>query len=62
MCAHYHSVTHPALLQYYFGVDAPTDAAKSDVWPGCSSVFIRRHPHADVKVFSNQQIDGFRKQ
>jgi len=48
MCAHYHSVTHPTLLRQYFGVDVPTDAAKSDVWPGYSSVFIRRHPHADV--------------
>ena len=48
MCAHYHSVTHPTLLRQYFGVDVPTDAAKSDVWPGYSSVFIRRRPHADV--------------
>ena len=48
MCAHYHSVTDPTKLRQYFGVDAPTDAVKSDVWPGYSSVFIRRHPHADV--------------
>ena len=48
MCAHYHSVTNPTLLRHYFGVDAPSGAVKSDVWPGYSSVFIRRHPHADV--------------
>jgi len=48
MCAHYHSVTDPTTLRQYFDVDAPTHAAKSDVWPGYSSVFIRRHPHADV--------------
>ncbi|GCL47295.1 hypothetical protein NIES3787_30010 [Microcystis aeruginosa NIES-3787] len=48
MCAHYHSVTDPTKLRQYFGVDAPSGAVKSDVWPGYSSVFIRRHPHADV--------------
>ena len=48
MCAHYHSVTDPTKLRQYFDVDAPTDSAKSDVWPGYSSVFIRRHPHADA--------------
>ena len=26
----------------------PPEAAKDDVWPGYRSVFIRRHPHADV--------------
>ena len=36
------------MLRQYFGVDAPSGAVKSDVWPGYSSVFIRRHPHADV--------------
>ena len=48
MCAHYHSVTDPAQLRRYFDVDWPPEAAKDDVWPGYSSVFIRRHPHADV--------------
>jgi putative SOS response-associated peptidase YedK len=48
MCAHYHSVSNPTKLRQYFDVDAPTDIAKSDVWPGYSSVFIRRHLHADV--------------
>lgn len=48
MCAHYHSVTNPDQLRKHFAVDAPTDAVKSDVWPGYSSVFIRRHPYADV--------------
>ena len=48
MCAHYHSVSDPSQLRQYFDVDAPTVAAKSDVWPGYSSVLIRRHPHAAV--------------
>jgi putative SOS response-associated peptidase YedK len=48
MCAHYHSVTDPTQLRRYFDVDVPPEAAKDDVWPGYSSVFIRRHPHADV--------------
>ncbi len=48
MCAHYHSITDPALLRKYFAVEALTEAAKSDVWPGFSSVFIRRHSRADV--------------
>ena len=48
MCAHYHSVTDPTHLRQYFDVDPPKGAAKSDVWPGYSSVFIRRHPLADV--------------
>ena len=48
MCAHYQSVTDSAQLRQYFDVNSPTEAAKSDVWPGYSSVFIRRHPHADV--------------
>ena len=48
MCAHYHSVTDPSQLREYFDLDAPTATAKSDVWPGYTSVFIRRHPRADV--------------
>ncbi len=48
MCAHYHSITDPALPSKYFAVEALTEAAKSEVWPGYSSVFIRRHPYADV--------------
>jgi len=48
MCAHYHSVTDPTQLRRYFDVDSPPEAAKDNVWLGYSSVFIRRHPHADV--------------
>lgn len=48
MCAHYHSITDPALQSKYFAVEALTEAAKSEVWPGDSSVFIRRHTHADT--------------
>jgi putative SOS response-associated peptidase YedK len=61
MCAHYHSITDPTLLSKYFAVEALTKAAKSDVWPGYSSVFIRRHPYADVgdeAVLSREAVVG----
>ena len=48
MCAHYQSVNNQTQLKRFFGVNSPIEAAKSDVWPGYNSVFIRRHPHADV--------------
>ena len=61
MCAHYHSITDPTLLSKYFAVEALTETAKSDVWPGYSSVFIRRHPYADVgdeAVLSREAVVG----
>ncbi len=61
MCAHYHSITDPTLLSKYAAVEALTEAAKSDVWPGYSSVFIRRHPYADVgdeAVLSREAVVG----
>ena len=61
MRAHYHSITDPTLLSKYFAVEALTEAAKSDVWPGYSSVFIRRHPYADVgdeAVLSREAVVG----
>ena len=48
MCAHYQAVTDLQTLRRQFGVDMSSAEARSDVWPSYSSVFIRRHPHADV--------------
>ena len=48
MCAHYESVHHRTLLKQHFGVDLPSALARQDVWPGYTSTFIRRHPHANV--------------
>lgn len=46
MCAHYESVKDPKRLARAFKVQMPADA-KSDVWPGYHSVFIRRPKEAD---------------
>jgi hypothetical protein len=48
MCAHYQAVTDLPTLRRHFGVDTSSAEARADVWPAYSSVFIRRHPHADV--------------
>jgi len=48
MCAHYQAVTDLPTLLHHFGVDTSSAEARDDVWPAYSSVFIRRHPHADV--------------
>jgi putative SOS response-associated peptidase YedK len=48
MCAHYQAVTDLPTLRHHFGVDTSSAEARSDVWPAYPSVFIRRHPHADV--------------
>jgi len=48
MCAHYQAVTDLQTLRRQFGVDNSSIEARSDVWPAYSSVFIRRHPYADV--------------
>jgi len=48
MCAHYESVHDIALLKKHFGVSLPSELARSDVWPGYMSTFIRRHENADV--------------
>jgi putative SOS response-associated peptidase YedK len=47
MCAHYESVHQQTLLKQYLGVELPSALARRDVWPGLTSTFIRRHPHAD---------------
>jgi putative SOS response-associated peptidase YedK len=48
MCAHYENIKDPNRLRQYFAVEAPTLMGKADVWPQYESLFIRRHPHADV--------------
>ena len=47
MCAHYESVKDPERLQRNFGVNAPDDLGKPDVWPGYLSIFIRRPKQND---------------
>ncbi|EKD99112.1 MAG: hypothetical protein ACD_23C00122G0001 [uncultured bacterium] len=47
MCAHYESVKDPDRLQRTFGVSAPEDPGKTDVWPGYKSIFIRRSKEND---------------
>ena len=48
MCAHYENAVDPRLLREVFQVDPPASAVKTDLWPGYTGTFIRRHPHADV--------------
>lgn len=47
MCAHYESVKDPERLQRSFGVRAPAELGKTDVWPGYKSIFIRRPKEND---------------
>ena len=48
MCSHYIAPTNPLIFSQVFGVAPPADLGKTDVWPGYTSSFIRRHPLADV--------------
>lgn len=48
MCSHYQSVENAARLRRDFGVSEWPAGAGVDVWPGSTSVMIRRHAHADV--------------
>jgi putative SOS response-associated peptidase YedK len=48
MCAHYEAPKRPEIFRSHFGVDAPTENFKGDVWPGYLSAFIRTHEHADT--------------
>lgn len=46
MCAHYESVKDPKSIAEAFQVELPV-GAKTDVWPGYPSVFIRKPKEAD---------------
>lgn len=48
MCSHYHAVVQAARFRPHFDLDLPPEPLRHDIWPGYVSVFIRRHPHADV--------------
>jgi putative SOS response-associated peptidase YedK len=48
MCSHYQAVKEREKLLKQFGVEPPTESAKSDLWPGYLGTFIRKHAHADV--------------
>ena len=48
MCAHYENTADPRLLREVFQVDPPASPVRTDLWPGYTGTFIRRHPHADV--------------
>ncbi|OGB35182.1 MAG: hypothetical protein A3F78_03320 [Burkholderiales bacterium RIFCSPLOWO2_12_FULL_61_40] len=48
MCSHYQTIQNQERYQRHFGVAAPPEPTKHDLWPGYLGSFIRRHPHADV--------------
>lgn len=48
MCSHYQGVKDQERLRRHFGVAAPADLGREDLWPGYVGSFIRRHPMADV--------------
>ena len=48
MCSHYQGVKDQERLRRHFGVAAPADPGREDLWPGYVGSFIRRHPLAEV--------------
>lgn len=48
MCSHYQSVKERERFIRQFGVEPPHGIGKTDLWPGYTGPFIRRHPQADV--------------
>ena len=48
MCSHYQGVKDQERLRRHFGVAAPADPGREDLWPGYVGSFIRRHPLGDV--------------
>ena len=46
MCSHYQSVEDQERFRRHFGVAAPPDPGREDLWPGYAGSFIRRHPMA----------------
>jgi putative SOS response-associated peptidase YedK len=48
MCSHYQAIKDQDRYQRYFGVQAPADPGRHDLWPGYAGVFIRQHPHGNV--------------
>ena len=48
MCSHYQGIKDQARFRRHFGVTAPPDPGREDLWPGYAGSFIRRHPLGDV--------------
>lgn len=48
MCSHYQAVKERERFIRHFGVEPPHDAGNTDLWPGYTGPFVRRHPHAEV--------------
>lgn len=46
MCSHYQGVNDQQRFRRHFGVAAPPDLGREDLWPGYAGSFIRRHPMA----------------
>ena len=48
MCSHYQSVKDQERFRRHFGLAAPPDPGREDLWPGYAGSFIRCHPMAAV--------------
>lgn len=48
MCSHYQGVKNREIYRRHFGVEAPGDLGKYEVWPGYAATLIRRPREADV--------------
>ena len=48
MCSHYQGVKDQERFRRHFGVAAPAEPGREDLWPGYVGSFIRRHPLAEV--------------
>ncbi len=47
MCAHYQGLSRPESYTQSFGVEAPADLQRTDIWPGYEGAFIRRPREAN---------------
>ena len=48
MCSHYQGVKDQERFRRHFGLAAPPDLGREDLWPGYAGSFIRCHPMAAV--------------
>lgn len=48
MCSHYQGVKDQERFRHHFGVAAPPDPGREDLWPGYAGSFIRRHPMSEA--------------
>ena len=48
MCSHYQGVKDQERFRRHFGLAAPPDPGREDLWPGYAGSFIRCHPMAAV--------------